>query len=372
LATIGRICVRGFPGAGTPARALGEAAGTVGVTFRRRPPSLLDVDAPPVDLEKNPQSHGRALRDGIFAGLETVGLVLVGLAVLLGVLNIVLLTSAGQELVDRLRPPGVGRYQYVYGGLGTLLAKLSPLLAVVCSLSAVRRGRVARAASAGRGMSVRAKLVVAALVFAAASWGVSLYRMQQQRADDDHDYQAARQIFDRLQADAAKLGEALRLEEAAVDFPRLLDKKSLVSKSDIEGGRLRLEAFVQAVKRFEADVTALEERVRGDITALAIADERKRQTLAAFDEKAATDRSQLKVLVAAELELGVAAGEILSFAESRSGTIRVDRDALQIKSRADVREYQRLVGRFQSAVERREKTLKEMLEPTRGPAASRS
>jgi hypothetical protein len=36
-------------------------------------------------------------------------------------------------------------------------------------------------------------------------------------------------------------------------------------------------------------------------------------------------------------ELVVAAGEILSFGESRSGTIRVDRGALQLKSSADVR-----------------------------------
>jgi hypothetical protein len=86
--------------------------------------------------------------------------------------------------------------------------------------------------------------------------------------------------------------------------------------------------------------------------------------LAAFDERTATDRSQVKALAAVELEMVVAAREILSFAESRSGTIRVDRGALQLKSSADVREYQRLRGRFQSAVERQEKILKEIVHPT--------
>ena len=334
------------------------------MTFGRRPPSLLDMDAQPIDFEKNTPGKGRALRDGIFGALKGVGLVVVVLAVIGGVLNILLLTSTGQELVDRLRPPHVGRYQYVYGGLGSLLAKLAPLIALVGSLSAIRRGRIGLAARAGTGMPVRAKLVVAALVFAAGCWGFWLYRVHQLRADDDHDYQAAREIVDRLNADAEKLGEAFGRDEAAVDFPRLLDQKSLVSRSEIDDGRHRLEVFYQAVKRLEADATALQERLRADIGALAIGEDNKRMALAAFDEKAATDRSQVKAFAAGELEVVAAAGAILSFAESRSGTIRIDRGALQLKSSADVREYQRLRGRFQSAVERQEKMQKEILHPT--------
>jgi hypothetical protein len=322
------------------------------------------MDAQPIELEKNTPGKGRALRDGIFGALKAIGLMVVVLAVIGGVLNLLLLTSTGQELVDRMRPPDVGRYQYVYGGLGGLFAKLATLIAIAGSLSAIRRGRIAVAARAGRGMPVRAKLVVAALVFAAGCWGIWLYRTHQLRADDDRDYQAAREIADRLHADAEKLGEAFGRAEAAVGFPRLLDEKSLVSRRDIDDGRHRLETFYQAVKRFEADATALRERGRADIAALAIADENKRMALAAFDQQGATDRSQVKALAAVELELVAAAGEILSFAESRSGTIRVDRGALQLKSSADVREYQRLRGRFQSAVDRQEKILKEILHPT--------
>jgi hypothetical protein len=147
------------------------------------------MEAQPIDLGENTPGKGHALRDGIFGALKGIGLAVVVLAVIGGVLNILLLTSTGQELVDHLRPPAVGRYRYVYGGLGSLFATLGPFIALVGSLSAIRRGRTGLAARAGEGMPVRAKLVVAALVLAAGCWGIWLYRVHQLRADDDHDYQ---------------------------------------------------------------------------------------------------------------------------------------------------------------------------------------
>jgi hypothetical protein len=296
-------------------------------------------------------ASGKA-RGVIVDGARSVAIAIVAIVVAFGVINVILTTALGQNIVDRLRPHGQGRYQFVYGAAARVLLPLG-LLILVVTYRRLAHGRRSGRAKTGT------KLLAVGLALAASTWGFWLYDRRQAQADDDREYATVLDLVNRQKGEAQALFVAYDKQLAAVKLDGLLDPENLGSKAAIVDARQRLDALGRAVTALEDGFASSQARLRNEVEALAMPESRKRETLAGFDEHMPERESLVRAFAGAERDIVTAAEQIVGYAGTRSG-----------KPGGDTREYDRLRGRLRAAVEREERIAGQLQGGGPAPATS--